>query len=307
MRIILQAIKVFLCATLGIILARPLYFKSTKLRRLTFDILAYNKNTTLFYVNFGREQFIVDIHDQGIGKDVFASGECEFKKFVPAIELLRKHGVYDECPNLLIDIGANIGIICIPAVARGYVKRAVAIEPSPLHCRLLRANVALNGLTETVSVHERACGSLDGERLELELSDVNFGDNRIRLNKSPGLQGESRRRTIQIKSDTLDTLCPIQRGENSLIWMDTQGYEGHVLAGSRGWLDEMTPLCLEFWPYGMKRATDSFQLLKSAIANYAGFYDLQHPEKFRPIEDLDDLSMQLGDTGRFTDILVIGH
>jgi hypothetical protein len=80
-----------------------------------------------------------------------------------------------------------------------------------------------------------------------------------------------------------------------------------VLAGGRGWLDALTPLCLEFWPYGMKRASNSFQLLKSAIAAYAGFYDLEYPEKFRPIEDLDDLSVQLGDAGRFTDILVIRH
>src|SRR5580658_5386055 len=188
-----RKVKAFLCAILEILLARPLYLKSAKLRRLIFDVLAYNRNTTLFYTNFGREQFLVDIHDQTIAKSVFASGEHEFHKFVLAIELLRKHEVYAEGENLLIDVGANIGVICIPAVARGYVKRAIAIEPDPGNCRLLRTNVALNGLTETVSVHEVACGTLDGEKLLLELSDDNFGDHRIRVSESPGLYGENRR------------------------------------------------------------------------------------------------------------------
>jgi FkbM family methyltransferase len=305
--IIKSKIKTLLCATLEIILARPLYVKSARLRRLIFDVLAYNRNTTLIYTNFGPEQFLIDIHDQAIGKSIFATGECEFHKFILAIKLLRKHEVYDEAQMLLIDVGANIGIICIPAVARNYVKRAIAIEPHPQNCRLLRTNVALNGLTETVSVHECACGMFDGGKLELELSEDNFGDHRIHVNDAPGLYDENRRRKIQIESNTLDTVCPLPRSQNSLIWMDTQGYEGHVLAGGRGWLDAGTPLCLEFWPYGMKRATNSFQLMKSALTNYAGFYDLENPEKFRPIEDLDDLYTQLGDAGRFTDILVIGH
>jgi len=38
-----------------------------------------------------------------------------------------------------------------------------------------------------------------------------------------------------------------------------------------------------------------------------GYYDFENPEKFRPIEDLDDLYTRLEDTGRFTDIVVIGH
>ena len=29
----------------------------------------------------------------------------------------------------LYDIGANIGVTCIPAVNRGYVKQAIAVEP----------------------------------------------------------------------------------------------------------------------------------------------------------------------------------
>jgi FkbM family methyltransferase len=300
-------IKAILCASLEVILARPLYVKSERVRRLIFDVLASNPNTTLIYTNFGPEQYLVDSHDQTGGKIIFSTGECEIHKFVLAIKLLRKHELYDDGQMLLIDVGANIGFICIPAAARGYVKCVIAIEPHPDNCRLLRANVALNGLTKTVSVHESACGMFDGEKLELELSEDNFGDHRIHVNDAPGRYNENRRRTIQIQSDTLDTVCALQRSQKSFIWMDTQGYEGHVLAGGRRWLEAGTPLCLEFWPYGMKRATNSFQLMKSALVSYAGFYDLENPEKFRPIEDLDDLYTQIGEAGRFTDILVLSR
>jgi len=38
-----------------------------------------------------------------------------------------------------------------------------------------------------------------------------------------------------------------------------------------------------------------------------GYYDFENPEKFHPIEDLDDLYTQLGDAGTLTDILAVGH
>jgi hypothetical protein len=64
--------------------------------------------------------------------------------------------------------------------------------------------------------------------------------------------------------------------------MDTQGYEGYVLAGARQWLEAGTPLVMEFDPYLMKRAS-SFELLKAALANYAGFHDLwRNPPQVSP-------------------------
>jgi hypothetical protein len=93
--------------------------------------------------------------------------------------------------------------------------------------------------------------------------------------------------------------------------MDTQGYEGYVLAGARHWLEAQTPLVMEFDPYLMKRA-NSFELMKAALANYAGFHDLwRNPNRFHTIGELDNLYFELGEkrefgeTG-FTNILAIG-
>jgi hypothetical protein len=89
---------------------------------------------------------------------------------------------------------------------------------------------------------------------------------RIRLSDLPGRDNEDKRLKMEIQSNTLDTLCPVEPAENTLIWMDTQGYEGYVLAGARGWLDAGTPLVMEFDPYLMKRV-NSFGLMKAALAN----------------------------------------
>ncbi len=45
-----------------------------------------------------------------------------------AVSLLGRRGL-----TSLIDIGANIGTICIPAVKCGLFDRAIAIEPEPLN------------------------------------------------------------------------------------------------------------------------------------------------------------------------------
>jgi precorrin-6B methylase 2 len=111
------------------------------------------------YTKFGAEHFVIDTRDKGgMAKQIFADGTNDFSDFKQTLELLKKHNVYPGSPTLLIDVGANIGPVCIIAVARGYSKRAIAIEPEPHNCRLLRANIALNGLTETISVRGSACG-----------------------------------------------------------------------------------------------------------------------------------------------------
>jgi FkbM family methyltransferase len=265
------------------------------------------------YTKFGAEHFVVDTRDKGgMPKQIFADGTYDFFDFTLTLELLQQHNVYRGTLTLLIDVGANIGPICVIAVARSYSKRAIAIEPEPHNCRLLRANIALNGLTDAILVHESACGMFDNETLELELSEDNLGDHRIRPSDRPGHDNEDTRHKIQIPSNTLDTLCPIEPGENTLIWMDTQGYEGRVLAGAQNWLDAGTPLVMEFDPYLMKRV-NSFALMKTALANYVGFHDLwQNPYRFRPISELDDLyvehdrAREQGKLG-FTNILAIGN
>jgi FkbM family methyltransferase len=273
-------------------------------RNRLFDAFREVSLSDFLYVELDGLRFLVNANDQGISRSIFISGGSDFDKFDAAARILARH-TGDRGIDLVVDVGANIGSICIPAVARGLAQRAVAIEPQPINCRLLRANVAVNGLDDRIEIFERAAASSDALPLTLELSEDNWGDHRISLTRTPGRYGEASRAHIEVKSIALDSLAAIDATTRFLLWMDIQGYEGHALQGAKRLLAGAPPLVLEFWPYGMLRA-DSFAALRQSVAHYKGFYDLQRPaNSLRPVGELKDLFDEIGRDGRSTDILVI--
>jgi FkbM family methyltransferase len=286
------------------VLVRPFLSRSGFIRKFIFTAIGRTTNT-LVYSKVQTEHFLVHSADNGIGKIVFATGEYDFQKFILAIDLCNKNLNGRKKPTILIDAGANIGTICIPAVARGFVQRAVAIEPEPLNCRLLRANIALNGLSNSIVVHECALGASTDIELALELNATNLGDHRIRVNTEGDLEQKNK---VQVRSETLDGLCPPVDYSCSLLWMDIQGYEGFALLGGKELLKSRIPLIVEFWPYGMKRA-GSFDAFKSAVAHYDGYFDLGNPDKMHSIDTLDNLYKAIGEVKEvslgYTDILIL--
>ena len=250
-----------------------------------------------------KETFIASTRDEIIARELFVTGEFDFAKFEAAFALaVRQSG---RKPRVLVDVGANIGTICIPAVARGFVERAIAIEPEPQNCRLLKANLQLNGVAERIAVHEAAAGARDGEVLVLELSDYNLGDHKIRPPGVTGVVELTSGRAVEVTSRKLDSILESDTaGDEVLIWIDVQGFEGYALSGCAAVLARRPPLVMEFWPAGMAR-TGSFPLVKEALAHYERFSDLEGPEKFRPISELQGLYEDLGEGGATTDILVL--
>jgi FkbM family methyltransferase len=272
-----------------------------------FDALSNGPNPdddNFFFVGSKPEPFLINLRDRwGPSKEFFVlKRQTEFDKFLLAVELLNKRQRRFE---VLLDVGGNIGAICVPATARKLFSRAIAIEPHPANCRLLRANAALNGVQDCIQVIEAAAGPSDNEMLQLELSEDNWGDHRIFVSKEPGRHREVRRKRIEVPSVRLDSILEPEERAHALIWMDVQGFEGHVLRGARELLADRPPLALEFCPSTMQSA-DGFDALREAVSHYEGFYDLAHPEIFRPIAQLDDLFNELGLADEaFTDILAL--
>ena len=161
----------------------------------------------------------------------------------------REHGV-------LLDVGANIGMICIALLRQRRFARAVAVEPSPRNLRLLERNVDQNGLSDRVLRLPYALSSADGE-MELELSEYNSGDNRIRHSASNGAWDEERREVVRVPVRTLDGVLSehgVEAGSVRLAWVDIQGHEGYFLDGARAVLAGGAPVVSEFWPYGILRS-----------------------------------------------------
>ena len=233
------------------------------------------------------ELFVVSSDDQTIGRNTFINGgePFDFEKMELVFNLLN----LKSPQKLLVDIGANIGTICIPAVKRGYFKSAIAIEPDPLNYKLLSINIAMNDLQESVSHRNIALGNQINKVLRFELSKENHGDHRVRVTHETGDAGydEGNRKTIDVSSTSLDGVLETQNLESVVIWMDTQGYEGFILEGASHVLASGFPLVTEFWPYGMNRA-NCFENFKRALLQscYTKIYDLNRPSHVLKLNEI---------------------
>ena len=124
---------------------------------------------------------------------------------------------------LIFDIGANCGAFTLPlATAAGRGSRIVAFEPNPVMADRLRANLALNGLANSVEVVEVAVGASEIEAA-LHLGESNLGRSSLRSIKST--------RSIPVVVRPLVRYLPEQASgyETFVIKIDVEGFEDEVL------------------------------------------------------------------------------
>lgn len=254
--------------------------------------LGPRRDVTVDTVN-GRLSF--DSKDWLIGKYIYVrrSYECDLIREV--LDLLRLEG-YSNTPGngTVLDVGANIGMICIALLKHRHFERAVAFEPAPNSYRLLVKNIEQNGLSHRILHFPYALSSCEAE-MELELSRDNSGDHRIRQMTGGGFFRENRRRTIRVKAKSLDRLLvehPGLRAEQvALIWLDIQGHEGRFLEGARDLLSRGIPIVSEFWPYAILRSGMSrpeFCRIVSGLFTHYYLLPNDRPERL-PISRIDSL------------------
>jgi len=194
-----------------------------------------------------------DSRDKLIGKYLYVQRAYERRYIEHALAVLERDGWLVRGGTLL-DVGANIGMICIALLRHGWFDRAIAFEPAPGNLRLLEHNVAQNGLTERIACRPIALSSAEGE-MELELSEYNSGDNRLRATAAAGAWHEDRRATVRVPVRRLDdALDRAEQSDVRLIWLDIQGHEGKFFEGASSTLARGVPVVSEFWPYGILRS-----------------------------------------------------
>ena len=261
--------------------------------------------TPLVGVDTRHGRFVVQTDDATVGRTLFvkrARGEMRTLRFV--MSALEYAGIDPrERDQAFIDVGANIGTTTIPAILRHGFSRAVAIEPEPENCRLLRANLALNGLEGRVPVIESAA-SADAGIASLLLNPVNTGGHRV----VPANYEKSGRRKIDVPQNSLRTLtrqAGLRPRHAGLIWIDAQGHELQILRGAKSFLRRGVPLVLELWLAPLQPG-DLPALLRLLGDAYSHFVDLsERPtgvEAFRPVAALEELRSSVD---RRTDVLMV--
>ena len=242
-------------------------------RRLRYEYLRRFDNPATLETRQGIFRVPIGVSDP-ISRELFLHGNFELDLIHDAMALLRTLSGKPKGQGTLIDIGANNGVISIGMLVTGELDKAVAIEPEPVNFARLEENVKLNGLDQSILRINSALSNGKSE-LVFELSESNYGDHRVRMAAVPsGMRevfNESHRPVIRVPADTLDQLVtglPQRFTEDvAVIWIDVQGYEGHVFAGAGQLLASGIPVVSEVWPYGIARAGMTMDAFNAIVVN----------------------------------------
>jgi FkbM family methyltransferase len=240
--------------------------------------------------------FLVATSDRGVGRKLFtALGRSEMKTLERAIHVIDlRAGPPANGRGTLVDVGANIGTTTVPALLHFGFDDAVAIEPDEENCRLLAANLALNGLGDRSRVIACAVSDTVGHATLVRHAS-NSGAHQLRL---PGASlsietaAEELSGAVDVPKTTLDELA--RRGEIDprrvgLLWLDVQGHEGHVIGGGASLLERGVPVVFELSGDALRRAGRLEELVAAVTGPYTEFVDLRtDPPAPRPVETLSD-------------------
>lgn len=218
--------------------------------------------------------FHVPTADRYLSRHTFVHGEYELDILSDALDLLgrQNNGFNVLAGRTFIDIGANIGTTIIPALKIFGAGRGIAFEPGPDNFRVLRCNIAANDLIDRVDAYQLALSD-SNTTTHLELSSYNWGDHRLRASTD-----ELDRVSVPVRSVRFDDIVAemhIDLDSIGLVWMDTQGFEGHILAGAQTLLRQSIPAVCEYWPFGLRRSGGLDQFHSLVSTHYRRVIDLR--------------------------------
>jgi FkbM family methyltransferase len=184
--------------------------------------------------------------------------------------ILRK--LFADSPGTYIDIGANIGLLVIPIALTNKFIDLYAFEPEYNNYTFLRKNIIANNLEFKIKAFNIALFS-DDCSLDLELSENNMGDHRLRLQSISDSQSINSHAkspaTVKINARKLDSVLNVGDLIKPLVLkVDTQGAEVRVLSGGTNLLKEVDYLIIEYWPYGLQRMGDTTEAFFNIIKQF---------------------------------------
>lgn len=185
----------------------------------------------------GDENYVV-MTDDFIGRELFTKGFFDHPKLDAALFALGLNRV-----GMLVNIGANIGDVCIPALLRGQADRVFAVEPDRINFALLKINVDWNDCGSRTTCIPAA---LSDSRNPIRLSQPDWGNRGgFYVDGEVSAKADAVVRAEGIQCFLLDDFR-LNLGKSDLIFMDVEGHELQVLRGSQQTLADGVPVVLEF-------------------------------------------------------------
>ncbi len=216
-----------------------------------------------------------DSKDKKTGRILHVYRNHEFDDMLAIVQHLRNKGALSaNCDGTVVDVGGYIGMSSTTFLLEKIFDKSLAFEPSPINFRLLQKNIIDNDVQASLLAFNTALSDQNGT-INFELSEDNYGDNRVRNDslEGKGHFGEEHRQVIAVPArrfdDFLNEHTEIDPNDIRLIWMDVQGHEAKFLAGARQFLlaHPQVPVMMEFWPYAIARSGVSRQQFLDLIAS----------------------------------------
>lgn len=136
-----------------------------------------------------------------------------------------------------IEVGANIGEILIDVASNRSCEKAIAFEPNPVAVSIIRKNIVLNSLTNSVVISKAL-----GENRSIQ--KMNFGSHSptASLLSTASLSGLG----LDVEVSTLDSEICVEEfiGSRILLLIDVEGYELNVIKGGALFIRSCMPLII---------------------------------------------------------------
>jgi len=260
-------------------------------RKITFDKLSKSKE---FMMYSNRYNFLLFSRDYMISRSTYVDGPYDFYILKKALKLLPKKFVRET----LVDVGANIGTISIPAIKDGLFKKSIAFEPNSKIYNILKINIFLNNLNKKITPLDFCLSSKNYDNLSFKMSHTNYGDTRFIKNNKNNLFSKN-------KVKKLDSFIKLFNPHKTLIKIDVQGFEPEVLLGSKLLLSFKPPIILEVDPIIINK--DNFMKMLNIIKkNYTIFFDLNETNPIKNnVNHLENLFFKLKKSRKLSNILII--
>jgi FkbM family methyltransferase len=221
-----------------------------RLRSLTLSnhgigVVAQTKNGLL----------VVDPRDFGVSGSLLSRGAYDWTAISWLLPLLGPD-------SRIVFVGAHLGALLIPIALHSGSRRIVAFEPAPHNHRLLKMNLALNGLAST-TVHQQAVGDTAGT-VRFTENPINTGNSRV------SAHGE-----VSVPLTTLDDALPPDWSATDLLVLDTEGFEAHAIRGASRTLAQTRYFYVEYAPEQLLEQGSSPAQFLELIASHFGSMYLQ--------------------------------
>jgi FkbM family methyltransferase len=169
------------------------------------------------------------LHPQNwIDNRIFVGAPFEVEQISAAKHVIETRGI-----DLVVDIGANIGLYTVLLGVMPQVANVISFEPVRRNFAQLMGNIFVNGLSAKVDAHRLALAEKAGSAV-IHIDPRSTGVSRLDLStaeRAPDAFAETEEITITV----FDEVCAL-KGRKAFVKIDVEGGAVGVLSGMRNFL-----------------------------------------------------------------------